>query len=636
MSVVHLPVFVAVFVHCLTVVTADHPGHDALCPLMEMTKGPPIADTLVTSELSVDGAGIVQCGMQYRVPVKATLYQGMLAANKQHGDGFEFNSTLHQMWGHFISSINNVGSEGGFYWYKFDKTTLRTTPVGVDFIELGANSSYIWHYSNGTYPNDTYVGPCVGLSIIPPSAPLTYKVVYLTVSGTNVIQTTDNKFKGVCKQLVLVQSDSSSVFRLLEIANSQIPLSVEAELNRQESIVTSFSGIANNETYRWTGYKAGTDGPIPYDLSMTAVTDGDHILFRYEEVEVGTGPGNGAPSVGQFVVLLLPLMVLPGMTSVTFLLSKMPKNYSAVMVAIVLAVLTPCLTVVAGYDPCPAADMTSGPPINATLVTSYQSVDGPGMALCGMEYWVPDNATVYQGMLAAQQQHGSQFQFNSTLFAMYGHFINIINGISNTNTTFWFIFDNATQMLTPVGVDFLHITDSSSYIWQFNNSTSHNQTYTGPCSGPSIIYPTMSLTYKIAYLTISGANVPPNSNFKRVCKQLVLIPSDSTTAFSLLDIANSQIPLSVKALLTMTDYAVTSLNGVVNSENNKWIAFRAGTNQALPNDLSMTAVTDGDHVEFRYEETDVGTGPGNGAPSVGKSVAFLSLIVFLLDVVTSV
>ena len=66
---------------------------------------------------------------------------------------------------------------------------------------------------------------------------------------------------------------------------------------------------------------------------------------------------------------------------------------------------------VAHNDICSSAEMTSGPGIDNQLVNSYLSVGGIVNAtpLCGMQYSVPVNATVYQGMLAANQQHGSNF-----------------------------------------------------------------------------------------------------------------------------------------------------------------------------------------------------------------------------------
>ena len=61
-------------------------------------------------------------------------------------------------------------------------------------------------------------------------------------------------------------------------------------------------------------------------------------------------------------------------------------------------------------DLCPSADMTSGTG-DVQLVNSYLSVDGVenALPLCGMQYMVPVKATLYQGMLAASQQEGSNF-----------------------------------------------------------------------------------------------------------------------------------------------------------------------------------------------------------------------------------
>ena len=59
---------------------------------------------------------------------------------------------------------------------------------------------------------------------------------------------------------------------------------------------------------------------------------------------------------------------------------------------------------------CPSADMTSGKE-DVQLVTSHLSVHGVEnvLPMCGMQYMVPVKATLYQGMLAASQQEGSNF-----------------------------------------------------------------------------------------------------------------------------------------------------------------------------------------------------------------------------------
>ncbi|XP_038044958.1 uncharacterized protein LOC119719559 [Patiria miniata] len=571
-----LTAVVAVFVLCLMVVAAEHPGHDALCPSTEMTSGPPIADTLVTSHLTVDGSGIELCSMEYRVPAKATMYQGMLAASQQHGNSFKFESEAHPMWGHFVSSINDVGSEGGFYWFIFDKDTLKTTPVGVDFIDIADNSSYIWHYSNSSQPNTTYSGPCVGSSVIPPPMPLTFKVGYLSVSSAN----TD--LFAVCKQPVLLPTTPTTVYALVDLANDQIPLFVQAVLHAPQKTVTSLDGLANDDRYAWTGYRAGSNEKIPYDLSLTAISDGDHIEFRYDERSEPMIPADNG-------------------------------------------------------DLCPGEELTSGPTITDTLVTSYLSVDGGGTVQCSMKYRVPAKSTVYQGMLAASQQHGNGFEFESTLYAKFGHFITSINSVAPMGGSYWLIFDDVTKMLTPVGVDSIHVKNGSSYIWHYTNDTGHNVTYRGPCVGSSFIPPTIPLTYKVVYLTISGANVHQTTNdtFKRVCKQTVLIPSKETSVFRLLEIANSQIPITVKAELDLQGSSVRSFNGVSMRRSYRWIGFKAGMDGPIPYDLSMSTVTDGDHIEFRYEEVEIVTGPRGGASSAGQSVALVTLAVLLVNVVTS-
>ena len=90
----------------------------------------------------------------------------------------------------------------------------------------------------------------------------------------------------------------------------------------------------------------------------------------------------------------------------------------------------------------------------------------------------------------------------------------------------------------------------------------------GPCEGSTVIAPRKPLTYKIAYLTVSGANVQQVTSdaFKHVCKQLVLIPSTLTSVFSLLEIANEQIPLSVTYVYRFYQFIV-SQHGIVPTNN---------------------------------------------------------------------
>ena len=47
------------------------------------------------------------------------------------------------------------------------------------------------------------------------------------------------------------------------------------------------------------------------DLAMTNVSNGDHVVFRYEEVDGEKDPVNvGAPSAGQHIILLYAVMLL--------------------------------------------------------------------------------------------------------------------------------------------------------------------------------------------------------------------------------------------------------------------------------------------------------------------------------------
>ncbi len=293
-------------------------------------------------------------------------------------------------------------------------------------------------------------------------------------------------------------------------------------------------------------------------------------------------------------------------------------------------------------DLCPSADMTSGME-DVQLVNSYLSVDGVSNVapLCGMQYRVPVNATLYQGMLAASQQQGSNFMFTiGPVHHMYGHFIESINNVSSDNPFYWIFFENTTKMSSQVGVDFIDIASESAYLWQYlNTSGGHDSNYTGPCGGPSVIPPTLPLRYKVAFLTISNENT--NNSFISVCKRPVLIQRIGTTVFTLLQDANLQLPIYVKAVLDMQMNTVTEINGVANDNNSTWNSYYAGSNTMIPYDLVMTTVSDGDHFVFRFETNSRGVGeedqPGNvGAPSAGQLSILLYAVMLLATVMPSV
>ncbi|XP_071803647.1 uncharacterized protein [Asterias amurensis] len=581
---------------------------DDLCPSADMTSG-----KLVTSHLSVHGVENVLplCGMQYIVPVMATLYQGMLAASQQQGSNFMFTTSVHPTDGHKIESINNVYSVDPFEWVLFDYTTKMPSKEGVDFIEVTSESAYLWQYVNTSAGYDlNYTGPCGGPSTI----------AFLTVSSEN----TNDAFEQVCSRPILIQATGPTAFTLLQDAHDQLPIYVKAVLDMQMNTVTEINGVPNVKGKAWTGYYAGSNMMIPNDLAMTNVSNGDHVVFRYEEVDGENDPVNvGAPSAGQRSILLyavmllttvMPLILINLISLFCQIIISLPKATTQLMMGllqlytkmVVVFALLFADTLADNVDNlCPSADMTSGMG-DVQLVNSYLSVDGVEnvLQLCGMQYMVPVKATLYQGMLAASQQQGSNFMFTiSPVDPTYGHFIESINNVPSNDPFYWMLFENATKMSSLVGVDFIDITSESAYLWQYvNTSAGHDSNYTGPCGGPTVIAPTMPLLYNVAFLTFSSENT--NNSFEQVCNRPVLIQATGTTAFDLLQDANDQLPIYVKAVLDMQMNTVTEINGVSNVNGKAWTGYYAGSNMMIPNDLAMTNVSNGDHVVFRYEEVD--------------------------------
>ncbi|XP_041472556.1 uncharacterized protein LOC121421822 [Lytechinus variegatus] len=85
-------------------------------------------------------------------------------------------------------------------------------------------------------------------------------------------------------------------------------------------------------------------------------------------------------------------------------------------------------------------------------ITNFISVDNSvsESAICKMQYQVPDGANLWQGILAANQQHGDNFTFGASLHPIYGHFITTINGVAGNADYFWAIFDGE-GIATPTG-----------------------------------------------------------------------------------------------------------------------------------------------------------------------------------------
>ncbi|XP_071506166.1 uncharacterized protein [Diadema antillarum] len=262
------------------------------------------------------------------------------------------------------------------------------------------------------------------------------------------------------------------------------------------------------------------------------------------------------------------------------------------------------------YNECPMEMGMYGPTSeNIPIITSFISADGQGngSTFCRLQYGVPENATLWQGMLAASQQHGMNFTFEAQLYAMYGHFVTTINGLMGNSDYFWGLYDEMGAM-TPVGVDFLYPVEGSAYIWSFTevmSSGNHNRTYEGVCLNAPDIQPNMPLTYGVFYLTVSSGNTQNFTNgtrFQPVCKQLVLSNVSQESLLDAVMTASEQVPIKISS--DIQNDQVTILNTLPNQDGYVWTPYNATNGGRLPLDLAETRIADGDHIRFQFMPMD--------------------------------
>ncbi|XP_071509352.1 uncharacterized protein [Diadema antillarum] len=270
-------------------------GTEAECPLVDgySDYGPVTADTLVESYFSVEfqleGKASL-CRLRYHVPVNATLYQGMIAAHQQHGENFTFEYNTHHLYGHHIVAINGVEGHDTFHWALHHGDTWETSEVGVDHLLIADEDLYLWRYTEyqgGEFNPSNFTGDChAAVDDIQPAFNLTDVVVYISVSAQDTDQFIDG-FEPVCK-LPLLTPVPYGFESLISLANDQLVLVFEAEINQDTHELASLNELENQGGFEWRIFDARTGYIMPSDLRQSFfVTDGDHFEFRFTPLESG-------------------------------------------------------------------------------------------------------------------------------------------------------------------------------------------------------------------------------------------------------------------------------------------------------------------------------------------------------------
>eukprot|EP00057_Strongylocentrotus_purpuratus_P009084 XP_011663558.1 PREDICTED: uncharacterized protein LOC105437998 [Strongylocentrotus purpuratus] len=256
----------------------------------------------------------------------------------------------------------------------------------------------------------------------------------------------------------------------------------------------------------------------------------------------------------------------------------------------------------------------AGPTTKDILVTSFFSVEYQAeehTSQCRVRYSVPLNATVYQGMKAAHQQHGDNFTYEYDTYSQFGHHVTAINGVKGHDTTHWALHHGDTLEAAEYGVDLLHIEADDLYLWRYTDYEDGEFdpfNSTGEChSAVDDILPALPFTDVVVYLSVSTENTAlfTNGTFvSKMCKRLVLTEATSTL-YDVTLAANDQSITLFLAELDSEDHAITQLNGLMNQGGYTWRIFDAVSQQIFPTDLSITTIQDGGHYEYHFTEDNL-------------------------------
>ncbi|KAJ8043688.1 hypothetical protein HOLleu_10892 [Holothuria leucospilota] len=109
------------------------------------------------------------------------------------------------------------------------------------------------------------------------------------------------------------------------------------------------------------------------------------------------------------------------------------------------------------------------------LITCHLSVtslaDGPFPGVDHMSVKAPVNASVTQIMLLAEKHSGGDFWFESDYHENFGTYVHTINGLSNDDPYYWFLYDVMDDGQTNCGTDFTRARDNDHFHWLYEEYT---------------------------------------------------------------------------------------------------------------------------------------------------------------------
>ncbi|KAJ8043687.1 hypothetical protein HOLleu_10891 [Holothuria leucospilota] len=111
------------------------------------------------------------------------------------------------------------------------------------------------------------------------------------------------------------------------------------------------------------------------------------------------------------------------------------------------------------------------------LMTYYLSVtslaDGPFPGVDLLQVKAPVNASVTQIMMLAQKYSGGDFTFDSTYHETWGTFVHTINGVSNDDPYYWFLYEEIDGGQTNCGADFVRARENDHFHWVYEKYVYH-------------------------------------------------------------------------------------------------------------------------------------------------------------------